>query len=121
MKNFEKINTEEEYKIFFNQYCFLVDQEIEKAENIKSQKDHFRIANILPKLISSVNVVGYLRGEFFVDFRPQVSFQHELRLTENEFEKRLSLLIDYVKNSESVNIYEQALKEYYLKFRGFNN
>lgn len=120
MKNLKKINNEQEYKIFFEQYCFLVEQEMQQAENKKSQKDHITVANLLPKLISSVNVIGYLRGECFITFRPQVSFQHELRLTENEFENRLTQLIDYVKNSESVNIYEQALKEYYLKFRGFN-
>ncbi|MFA5228312.1 MAG: hypothetical protein WC446_00950 [Candidatus Paceibacterota bacterium] len=120
MENLEKINNEEEYKILFEQYCFLVEQEMQKTENDKSQKDHIRVATTLPKLISCVNVIGYLRGQYFLDFRPPVSFQDELFLAEKEFENRLSQLIDYVKNSESVNLYEQTLKEYYLKFRGLD-
>lgn len=120
--SFKNIDTEEEYKDFVEQFCFLVDKELIKAEDMKNKGNHHNLALILPKIISAVNIVGYLRGQdnMFIDFRPHVSFQNELYKIEGEFEKRLFTLIDYIKLSDSKDLSKSMIKEYYLKNRGFN-
>lgn len=104
---FKKINNEDEYQNFVEQVYFLADQELKKAEEIKIKDNHHDLALVLPKLVSIVNIIGYLRGQdnIFVDFRPHVSFQQELYLMEEEFEKRLSQLIDYIKTTDSKDLY----------------
>ena len=118
----KKFNTEEEYKIFFEHSIFLADGELQKLESLKENNDHHALALALAKNISSVNFIGYLRGEdnMFVDSRPHVGFQNDLYKIEDEFEKRLWVLIDYIKTTESKDLAQWQLTEYYLKHRGFD-
>lgn len=117
--SFKSINTEEEYKDFVEQFYFLADKELQRAEELKIKGEHYKLALVLAKIISIVNTVGYLRGQdnVFLDFRPHVSFQKELYQVEDEFEKRLYQLIDYIKTTESREVCKSMVEEYYLKNR----
>jgi hypothetical protein len=117
-----KMSSQEEYMDFVEKSVFLIDSELKKTEELMSRGEHGLIAVFLPQLISIVNYAGYLRGQdgLFLDFRPSTTSQNDLYKMENEFEKRLVFLIDYIKNTESNIIAEARIKEYYLKNRGFD-
>ncbi len=119
--NPKEFTSQDEYKEFVEHTIFLVDSELKKLEILKDQNDHHTLALTLAKNISAVNFISYLRGEdnMFVDVRPHVDFQKDLYATEDEFEKRLRDLIDYVKTTESKDLVKWQLTEYYLKQRGF--
>lgn len=123
MINPREIKSENEYKDFVEKSAFLVDSELKKVEKIKEEGDHHVVALSLPKLISIINFAGYLRGQdgMFLDFRPYplVDYQQELYKMENEFEKRLFALINWVKTTESKDLAVFRLNEYFLKHRGF--
>lgn len=118
----QKFNSADEYKKFVEHAVFLVDGELKKLEILKENNDHHAIALALAKNVSAVNFIGYLRGQdnMFVESRLHVDFQKDLYKMEDELEKRLWVLIDYVKTSESKDLAEWQLNEYYLKHRGFN-
>lgn len=113
------IQNEIEYKEFVERYCYLVDGELKNAESLQTENGHHDLALLVPKLISIVNVAGYLRGQDnrFIDLRPHVSFQSALHKKEDEYEKRLSALIELVKSSDSAEFLSDRIQEYYLKHR----
>ena len=73
----------------------------------------------LPKLVSLVNTIGYLRGQdnAFLDVRPSTSVQNELYENESEFEARLTVIIDKIIESGEVEYYKRRMDEYFLRAR----
>lgn len=119
---FQKFESEEQYKKFVEQFYYLVDGELKKSEKLQEENDHRNIAFTIPKIISLINTIGYLRGEdgVFVDSRPHgLSFQNELYGKEQEFEERLYKLIKYVRSSPSADFCKARLEEYFFKNRNF--
>ena len=123
--NFFEIKTAEEYMDLVRKYNWLVDRELKKAE-IEIEKDPINgpngIINSIPKLISLVNVVGYLRGQdgAFLDERPDdvISHQSELNENENAFESRLIKIIKIVyEDPRNREKYEWRVTSYFLKAR----
>jgi len=117
---FKKIETQEEYIDLVEKLSYLVDKEITEYEMLL-QKNVFEVVNAMPKIISLVNVIGYLRGQggAFLNFRPKVS-EHQESLYKNEdaFEARLYKLVEKISESEETrNHYESTLKEYFIKNR----
>lgn len=76
----------------------------------------------VPKLISLVNMIGYLRGQdgAFLDIRPdsEGGYQDELYNNENEFEKRLTdFLIAIAPEAQRKEALKFELEQYYIKAR----
>lgn len=122
---FTTIKTATEYKNLVSMYSWLVDSELGKVEKIASEHPERIPVESIPKLISLVNVVGYLRGQdnAFIDVRPdEVSdFQKELYANEDAFEARLRKLIEVACLDEQGKKKCQALLEqYYIKARLIN-
>lgn len=116
----EKITTVEEYKRVVEAFYYLVDEEMKWAETIKEKNDHSGLSVGMPKLISLVNCIGYLRGQdnAFLDIRPagvSQELQKELYRYENEFEARLHKLILYLNASPSKVYYKECLEQYFIK------
>ena len=114
----QSIKNGEEYKDLVEKFLYLVDSEFEKCESLKNS-DISGLATSMPKLISLVNTIGYLRGQdnAFVDVRPSIDFQDELYRNEDLFEKRLYALIEFINSSEARDKYKFCVKEYFLKAR----
>lgn len=115
----KSMQSEGEYQNFIEQYYYLTDGELKIGELLQKQNDHHSLALLLPKLISIVNVAGYLRGQDnrFIDLRPHVSFQSALYKKEDEYEKRLNALIEFMKSTDSAKFLVERIQEYYLKHR----
>lgn len=124
----QPIETAHAYMDLVSRYSWLVDSELKKAESaINESPEHGpeSIINSIPKLISLVNVVGYLRGQdyAFIDVRPHevINQQSELCKNEDEFEARLIKIVqaayDNPKNREK---YEWRIRNYFLKARLLN-
>jgi hypothetical protein len=116
------LKTAEEYKDLVSKYSWLVDSELLKIETVI--KEHPDQANIeaLPKLISLVNVVGYLRGQdgAFLDIRPDevTEYQRELYDNEDAFESRLREIIKTIcVDPKNIERYKAVLDRYFLKAR----
>ena len=116
------LKTAEEYKDLVSKYSWLVDSELLKIETVI--KEHPDQANIeaLPKLISLVNVVGYLRGQdgAFLDIRPDevTEYQRELYDNEDAFESRLREIIKAVcVDPKNIERYKAVLDRYFIKAR----
>lgn len=116
------LKTAEEYKDLVSKYSWLVDSELIKIETVI--KEHPDQANIeaLPKLISLVNVVGYLRGQdgAFLDIRPDevTEYQRELYDNEDAFESRLREIIKTIcVDPKNIERYKAVLDRYFLKAR----
>ncbi len=114
--------TADEYKNLVSTYSWLVDSELAKIEKISKEHPEAMPVESLPKLISLVNVVGYLRGQdgAFIDVRPDgvADFQNELYENEDSFEKRLHEIIESVcLNEQSQQKYRFLLEQYYIKAR----
>lgn len=117
---FAEIKTPEAYRQLVEQFSFLADKELQKYEVWASQGNLHEMALGLPKIISIVNVIGYLRGQdgAFSDIRPKTDFQPELYKNEDFFEKRLFALITQVNASkQEAPTYKLAVHTYYLKAR----
>lgn len=112
------INDAEEYKDLVEKFSFLVEKEFEKCEKMKDG-DILGVIQNLPKLISLVNTIGYLRGQdgAFLEARPHTDFQPDLYKNEDVFEAKLYKLIDFISSPEAKARYRQRLEEYFLKAR----
>src|SRR6185295_12970749 len=111
-----------EYKNLVSRYSWLVDSELALIEKIVKKHPEAMPVESLPKLISLVNVVGYLRGQdgAFIDIRPDgvANFQNELYENENSFERRLHQIIEIVcSNEQDLQKYRVLLEHYYIKAR----
>ncbi len=120
--NFKQIKDPEEYLNLVQQYSYLVDKELSAVESRLSELTPEEIAKRLPKFISLVNVIGYLRGQdsVFSETRPEgITFQKDLYANEDNFEGRLQRLIDIVNtDSDATLLHRERLNEYYLESRG---
>lgn len=117
---YRKIETEEKFKELVEEFYFLVDSEIKKVEAQIQMKDNNGIIFSIPKIISLINTIGYLRGQdnAFIDARPSTNFQSELYKNEDMFEKRLKIIIEYIAKEEN-EAYTSRLKEYFIKNRTY--
>ena len=120
--NFTDIKTAEEYKNLVSKYYYLVDSELKKIEKVIEEHSGQLEIESLPKLISLVNVIGYLRGQdnAFIDVRPAgvSEYQRELYDNEDAFEKRLRAIIDVISsNKEYLQRYKDVLERYFVKAR----
>lgn len=99
----------------------LAEYEMKKAEDKSEFNDLHNLALQLPRLISIVNVISYLRGQdgVFEGIKPIMpSNTQELYVIEDTFEKRLNSLIEKVNSDpKSKEVYQQLMKQYYLKAR----
>lgn len=113
--------TAEEYIELAKRIAWLVDTELLETENKMSEGRFDLVISKLPKLISMVNMVGYLRGQdgTFLDARPSVGeHQSELYALEDACEARLRKLITYVCTNENrAKATEARIREYYLTDR----
>lgn len=116
------IKTPEEYKDVVEKFFGLADAELQKFERLaQNPTDLYSVAESLPKLISLVNVIGYMRGQdnAFLDVRPpHLEFQKDLYENENRFEARLKKLIDVINSSPEKEHARRRLEEYFLRHRG---
>ncbi len=123
--SFTQMQSSEEYKDLIQKYSYLVDQELSRIESQLSELTPQDVAGVLPKFISAINVIGYLRGQdgMFIEARPgSITFQKDLYENEDAFEERLRKLISYVKkDSKSFLQYRNLLNEYYLEARGLRS
>jgi len=105
------------------QFSWLVNKEMGKAESEEGSGRIHTIASRLPALVLLVNTIGYLRGGdgVFLDFRPEdmrgSGRQGDLYKNQDEFEKRLQVLIDEVSASDEVSFYRDTLERYYVLAR----
>lgn len=121
---FSEVKTASEYKELVSKYSWLVDSELKKVEqNIKDHPANLEV-NIesLPKLISLVNVIGYLRGQgnAFTEVRPEgvTEYQRELYDNEDAFEGRLRDVINTIcANPKNLDRYKAALERYFVQAR----
>ncbi len=114
------LNTSDAYTSFVRAFATLLDAELTKWEELaKDKSNYYRLAHIMPALISLVNTAGYLRGQdnMFLDYRPHTDAQKEFYAYENNFEKRLYKLIDLLMASDSKAIYIERLEEYFIEVR----
>ncbi len=101
----------------------LVDQELLRAEADHREGKVHDIVLRLPAIISTVNTIGYLRGEdgMFLDFRPEdirgTSLQKALYVNQDAFELRLQALIDFIGTTEEAAFYRETLERYYITAR----
>ena len=121
---FIEIKTADVYKDLIGKYSWLVDSELQKIERgIKEHPDNLDMCiGSLPKIISLVNVVGYLRGQdnAFIDVRPDrvAEYQRELYDNEDMFENRLHKIIKVIcADSKYMERYKAVLDRYFLKAR----
>jgi predicted ATP-binding protein involved in virulence len=118
-----QIEDEAQYLLMVKQYSYLVNHTfLLIEEDIKAGVNPQELVNALPKLISLVNVVGFFRGQDGVFSELQnlrTNSTSLLRKNEDEFEKRLLEIIEYV-NTDPVaaKYYKTKLLEYYLINRG---
>ena len=119
---FTDIKTAEEYIDLVGKYLWLVDSELQKLEaNVKEHPEQINMES-LPKLISMINVIGYLRGQdgAFLDSRPEGvgEYQTELYKNEDAFENRLNEIIKTIcANPKNLESYKGTLERYFLKAR----
>ncbi|MDB5258880.1 MAG: hypothetical protein JWO73_88 [Candidatus Taylorbacteria bacterium] len=107
-----------------NKYSWLVDSELKKVElNIKEHPAHLDM-NIesLPKLISLVNVIGYLRGQnnAFIEIRPHdvIEYQPELYKNEDAFESRLHAIITTIcVDPKNLALCKSTLERHFIEYR----
>ncbi|MBP9760521.1 MAG: hypothetical protein KBD24_04145 [Candidatus Pacebacteria bacterium] len=113
--------TTDEYIELAKHIAVLVESELLKTEQLTSEGRVDVVISMLPKLISMVNMVGYLRGQdgTFLDTRPSVGeHQSELYALEDACEARLRKLITYVcTNENGAKATEAQIREYYLTNR----
>ena len=116
--------TAEEYMRMVEQFSWLVDRELKDAEKeISDSPRPWQGAGMLPKLISLVNVIGYMRGQdgVFLDSRPfevSTQFQSDLYKNEDSFEGRLNnLIVKVCETSEGVSELKRRIEEYYILHR----
>lgn len=121
---FTDIKVAEDYKDLVSKYSWLVDSELQKIElNIKEHPANLDMSiESLPKLISLVNVIGYLRGQgnAFIEVRPEgvAEYQQELYDNEDDFENRLLAAIKTIcADPKNLERYEVALERYFVKAR----
>ncbi len=117
--NFKETKTAEEYKDLVERFSLLVDKELRIFEQGVKEGKVAEIIPMMPKLISLVNTVGYLRGQdnAFLDYRPHLDFQNDLYKNERDFENRLRCLIESIKSSGLAEGYKRCLSEYFIKTR----
>ncbi len=110
-----KIENEETYKLLVESYYYLVDMELQKAESKMQNDEHESLSFLLPRVMCAVNTIGYLRGQdnIFVDFRPPVNFQRDLYAIEDECEKRLSNLLNYIATTQSKQLFIEEKQKYF--------
>lgn len=121
---FTEIKTADEYKDLVTKYSWLVDSELKIIElNIKEHPDNLDM-NIesLPKLISLVNVVGYLRGQnnAFIEVRPDdvVEYQSELYKNEDAFESRLHTIITTIcVDPKNLELCKSTIERHFIEYR----
>jgi hypothetical protein len=121
---FTDIKVAANYKDLVSKYSWLVDSELRKVElNIKEHPVNLDM-NIesLPKLISLVNVIGYLRGQdnAFIEIRPNgvVEYQSELYNNEYAFERRLSDIIKTIcADPKNLDRFKITLGHYFVEAR----
>lgn len=117
------ITTEEDYRRHVEEISWLANGLFKKAEACMSEGSHASVQDFLPSLISTVNVIAYLRGgsTTFTEMRPTFAdvgeMQHALYANEDAFERRLRTLIDFVMASPSARYYVSKLEMYYVKNR----
>jgi hypothetical protein len=117
------ITSSEDYLRLVTQYSFLVDHELSLFEvSISEGTRPLDIADRIPKLISLVNVIGYLRGQdgaFSNMHEYRKEAKADLYQNEDDFEKRLSSIIEYItSDTEAMKWCRAKLMEYYLLHRG---
>lgn len=119
----QKPETVEAYMLMAKQFAWLVDAELTKLERDAQAGDLHTVTHRLPALISTINTVGYLRGQdgLFLDFRPgdlAGDCQRQLYAAEDAVEGRLWRLIDLVwKDENSQKEYLAKLQTYYIHAR----
>ncbi len=116
------LTTEEEYRLFVEQFTYLANEEFKQAERAAQANDDALVRQMLPKLVSIANTVGYLRGQdgAFIESRPHTSFQNELYENEDAFTARLEKLVKYILQTRSKDAYLSELVRYY-QVGGFAN
>ncbi len=119
---YESIKTAEEYINLVKRYSWLVDSELEKVEKTIAKNVKAVEIQSLPKLISLVNVIGYLRGQdgAFLEARPDnvANFQKELYANEDAFEHRLDKIIGIISTDpDHAEKYRSILEQYYVRAR----
>jgi meiotically up-regulated gene 157 (Mug157) protein len=111
----------EEYAEFVRKFATMLDKEFESLEKYSEDpKQHNKLAERMPALISLVNTVGFLRGQdnVFLGTRPRVDNQEELYGYEDYFEKKLQRLIDILMSSDAKEFYLRRLAQYFVEARG---
>ncbi len=119
---FKQPATAEEYLRMVENFSWLVDKELKAAEDEISANPGPLQAQMLPKLVSLVNVTGYMRGQdgVFLNSRPfdVSSFQSELYKNEDSFEGRLYKLIEKIcETTEGAAAFKVRTEEYYIRNR----
>lgn len=111
-----QIEDEAGYKFLVESYYYLVDMELKKAESRMQNGEHESLSFLLPRVMCAVNTIGYLRGQdnVFIDFRPPVSFQRDLYAIEDECNKRLMALLDYIATTQSNQLFIEEKRKYFL-------
>ena len=121
--DFLPISNSEDFLKFARQYSSLVDGALTQIEaDIKNNITPSELAHSLPKIISMVNVAGYLRGQDGA-FSDMMEFRRGsidmLYKNEDVFEERLHNIITYVtSDDDGAKYYRAILMQYYLQNRG---
>jgi len=119
---FTDIKTADEYIDLVGKYSWLVNSELQKLEaNVREHPEQINMES-LPKLISMINVIGYLRGQdgAFLDSRPEgvSEYQSELYKNEDAFENRLNNIIKTIcANPKNLEDYKAILGRYFINAR----
>lgn len=118
-----EITNQEDYLRLVKQYSGLVDYELTLVEGYMSEgRRPSDLANYIPKVVSLVNVVGYLRGQdgvFMNTLEVRSGIVSQLYENEDDFERRLSAVMEYVtSDAEAMKFCRAKLMEYYLLHRG---
>lgn len=119
---FTPVKTLDEYKDLVSRLSWLIDAQLKAAEEIAREHPLQYPMGSVPKLISLVNMIGYVRGQdgAFLDIRPnsEGSYQDELYDNENAFEKRLTdFLIAIAPDTQRKEALKFELEQYYIKAR----
>lgn len=119
--NPQPISEPQEYLTLVEQFSWLVDAEMTKYEGILEAGDLNVVIENMPKLVSLVNTIGYLRGQdnAFED-RPHLESNKVLYEMEDAFEKRLNAMIDVIRSSDEKYLtwYRNKMDQYYMRTRG---
>lgn len=95
---YKEIKNKEDYQSLVEGFCYLVETEIREAEKIASLGSWRDLSACLPRLITMVNLLINLRDNFktILPFEERGDLQSELYKVEDEFTKRVNVLISSV-------------------------